>query len=227
MEKGKLVIKSLKEQVYEYLREEFRHHRIEPGSTINMEKTTKELGISKTPLREALLQLESDGFVTIVPRVGIYVNTLSEEEIANYYEVIGALECSAVLSGAPNFTTEVIECLKELNEEIRKAIADENNDLFVQKNFQFHNTFVKVSKNETLLTITDNLRRRLYDFPRHERWIKEWDWESLNEHDKFIEMLESGKYQEAGVYIRDVHWCYTSQENFVKNYYFNDQGPEK
>ena len=60
MKKPILNIKSLKEQVYDYLREEFRMHKLKPGAIINMDITSKELGISKTPLREALLQLEMD-----------------------------------------------------------------------------------------------------------------------------------------------------------------------
>jgi DNA-binding GntR family transcriptional regulator len=62
-----LNIKSLKEQVYEYLREQMRIGAILPGSVIDMEETSKKLGVSKTPLRDALLQLEMEGFVSILP----------------------------------------------------------------------------------------------------------------------------------------------------------------
>src|SRR5512139_1060822 len=92
-----LNIKSLKEQVYEYLREQMRHGRILPGSAIDMEETSKKLGVSKTPLRDALLQLEMEDFVTILPRRMVVVNGLSEQNIRDYYEIIGALESMALL----------------------------------------------------------------------------------------------------------------------------------
>ena len=73
-----LNIKSLKEQVYEYLREQMRRGEILPGSAIDMEETSKKLGVSKTPLRDALLQLEMEDFVTILPRRMVVVNSLTE-----------------------------------------------------------------------------------------------------------------------------------------------------
>ena len=79
--KGLINVKSLKEQVYDYLRQQFQKHRLQPGDVINMEATAKKLGISKTPLRDALIQLEMEGFVTISPRRGIFVNALPLDEI--------------------------------------------------------------------------------------------------------------------------------------------------
>ena len=94
--KGPINVKSLKEQVYDYLRRQFQAHRLQPGAVINMEATAKKLGVSKTPLRDALVQLEMEGFVTINPRRGIFVRALPLEEIREFYQVIGALESSAL-----------------------------------------------------------------------------------------------------------------------------------
>jgi len=68
-----LNIKSLKEQVYDFLREQMRRGEILPGSVIDMEETSKILGVSRTPLRDALLQLESEDFVAILPRRKVIV----------------------------------------------------------------------------------------------------------------------------------------------------------
>src|SRR4030067_923094 len=97
VEKPILNIKSLKEQVYDYLREKLRSGEILPGSAINLDETSRKLGVSRTPLRDALLQLESEGFVTIYPRRGVVVNVLSLRDIRNYYQIIGALESTALL----------------------------------------------------------------------------------------------------------------------------------
>ena len=91
-----LNIKSLKEQVYEYLREQMRTGGLRPGSAIDMEETSRRLGVSETPLRDALLQLEMEGFVTILPRRKIVVNALTLRDIRDFYEIIGALESAAL-----------------------------------------------------------------------------------------------------------------------------------
>jgi len=221
MKKPILNIKSLKEQVYDYLREEFRLHRLKPGAIINMDTTSKELGISKTPLREALLQLEMEGFVTIVPRRGIYVNSLSIKEIKEFYQVIGALEGSAILECANKMKKEDIEKMAKYNDEMEKAIEKDNFDLFYDKNLSFHNTFVNLAKNDSMIKIVNNLKKRLYDFPRPEKWIKEWEKTSTAEHDQLVELLRNGDFKKAAQYIQEVHWSFTTQEHYIKKYYFN------
>lgn len=219
MKKPIINIKSLKEQVYEYLREEFRQHRLKPGSIINIDETSKELGISRTPLRDALLQLEIEGFVTIIPRRGIYVNKLSLEEIRDFYEVIGTLEHSAILSCVDKLKSKDIDRMARLNEEMIKALANNDFDLFYEKNLAFHDSFIDRTQNKTLITIVNNLKKRLYDLPRPEKWIKEWEENSTVEHSKLVDFLKEGAFEKAAVHIRDVHWSFDVHEGFIKKYY--------
>ena len=219
MKKPIINIKSLKEQVYEYLREEFRHHRLKPGSIINIDETSKELGISRTPLRDALLQLEIEGFVTIIPRRGIYVNKLSLEEIRDFYEVIGTLEHAAILAGADNLKRKDIDRMTRLNEEMVTALAKNDFDLFHTKNLAFHDTYIERTENKTLITIVKNLKKRLYDLPRPEKWIKEWEENSTDEHSRLVDLLREGRFEKAADHIRDVHWSYAVHEKYIKQYY--------
>ncbi len=78
----RLNILSLREQVYEYLRNEMITGGLVPGSTINLNRIAEQLGISKTPLRDALIHLELEGFVTILPRKGVMVNALTLEDVS-------------------------------------------------------------------------------------------------------------------------------------------------
>jgi len=219
--KNVLNVKSLKEQVYDYLRGQINKKKLKPGSAINMDAFSKKLGISKTPLRDALIQLEMEGFVTILPRRGIYVNSLTRQDIRNYYQVIGALESSALIHSAAASRTEDISRMEKLNQEMRDALDRENYDLFFRKNLDFHNTFVQLSQNEILGTILHTLKKRLYDFPRREKWIKEWELSSVEEHQKIISLIKRKKVVEAAEFIRDVHWSFTVQEKFIDKYYFN------
>ena len=90
--------KSLREQVYEYLRDEIQNGNLLPGATINPNEISKQLGISKTPLRDAIIQLEIEGFVTILPRRGVTVKKLTLQEIKDSYEIVGALEASVIMN---------------------------------------------------------------------------------------------------------------------------------
>ena len=80
-----LNVKSLREQVYEYIRDQMMTGHILPNTTLNLNQISDHLGISKTPLRDALIRLEVEGFVTIMPRRGVVVNALiASLNIHNY-----------------------------------------------------------------------------------------------------------------------------------------------
>jgi len=216
---GLIIVKSLKEQVYDYLRGQFQAHRLQPGTVINMEATAKKLGISKTPLRDALLQLEMEGFVTIHPRRGIYVSSLTLAEIGEFYQVIGALESSSLLAAFPKLGKATIKKMDQLNRQMRKAIDRDDFNLFYEKNLAFHDCFIEPGANKTLERIVGNLKKRLYDFPRQRQWIKEWEESSIREHQKIIDFLAAGDPAAAALFLRDVHWSFEVQEKFIRQYY--------
>jgi DNA-binding GntR family transcriptional regulator len=214
-----LNIKSLKEQVYEYLREQMRRGDILPGSAIDMEETSKKLGVSKTPLRDALLQLEMEEFVTILPRRMVVVNTLKKDDIRNYYEIIGSLESMAMLNAFERLKASDIEAMQKLNAGMKEAIAANDFDLYYERNLAFHNTFLNLCGNDSLVKLVNNLKKRLYDFPRPQGFVKEWEESSILEHQALIDLLRKGRGQDAANHVRDVHWSFKVQEGFVGKYY--------
>ena len=214
-----LNIKSLKEQVYEYLREQMRRGDILPGSAIDMEETSNKLGVSKTPLRDALLQLEMEEFVTILPRRMVVVNSLTKDDIRNYYEIIGSLESMAMLNAFERLKASDIEAMQKLNAGMKEAIAANDFDLYYERNLAFHNTFLNLCGNDSLVKLVNNLKKRLYDFPRPKGFVKEWEESSILEHQALIDLLRKGRGQEAANHVRDVHWSFKVQEGFVGKYY--------
>lgn len=212
--------KSLKEQVYDYLRDEIHKHNLRPGSAVNMGAISKKLGISKTPLRDALIQLEMEDFVTIKARRGIFVNPLTLEDIRNYYQVIGALESSALINSFNKIGPAEIKKMNKLNNEMRAAVDKNRFELFFKKNLEFHNTYIEPCGNRHLIKTLTNLKNRLYDFPQQEEWIKDWELSSLGEHQKIVDFIAEGKVQEAANAIHDVHWSFRVQEKFIMRYYF-------
>mgnify|MGYP000167375110 FL=1 len=82
----------LRTAVYERILSDLQQGAIAPGETISLNKLAETLNISKTPLRDALLELQAEGFVTLYPQRGVMVNALSEEEKREIYEVCGVLD---------------------------------------------------------------------------------------------------------------------------------------
>jgi DNA-binding GntR family transcriptional regulator len=202
-----------------------RKGEILPGSAIDMEVTSKKLGVSKTPLRDALLQLEMEDFVTIRPRRMVVVNSLTEKDIRNYYEIIGALESMALLKAFDRLKPSDIEGMQALNDAMREAIAANDFDAYYEKNLAFHNVFLCHCGNDSLIKLVNNMKKRLYDFPRAKGFVKEWEESSILEHQALIDLVRSGRSQAAANHIRDIHWSFKVQEEFVRKYYPGISGP--
>jgi DNA-binding GntR family transcriptional regulator len=184
-----------------------------------MEETSKKLGVSKTPLRDALLQLEMEEFVTILPRRMVVVNSLKKDDIRNYYEIIGSLESMAMLKAFECLKASDIEAMQKLNAGMKDAIAANDFDLYYERNLAFHNTFLNLCGNDSLVKLVNNLKKRLYDFPRPKGFVKEWEESSILEHQALIDLLRKGRGQDAANHVRDVHWSFKVQEEFVGKYY--------
>jgi DNA-binding GntR family transcriptional regulator len=214
-----LNVKSLKEQVYDYLRQQLRSGEILPGSAINLDETSRKLGVSRTPLRDALLQLESEGFVTIYPRRGVIVNVLSVQDIKNYYQIIGALESTAVLQAFDKLGEDEIQTMEKIIEGMKTAIESDDFDLYYEKNLALHDVYLASCGNENLVRIVRTLKRRLYDFPRQRGFVKEWELASIAEHTELLQLLKQREAAEAAAYVRDVHWSYRVQERYINQYY--------
>ena len=224
--KSILSVKSLKEHVYEYLRGQMQKGTLQPGSFINMVETCRKLGVSKTPLREALLQLEMEDFVTILPRRGIEVNRLDIDQIRNYYEIIGSLEATAMAASFAQLKRSDIELMDSLADGMDKALSADNFNLYYERNLRFHEVYLKPSANPTLIKIVTILKKRLYDFPRQTRFIKEWELASVGEHRELVRLIRQGRREAAMDFLENVHWSFRVQEPFIRKYYVEAFGRE-
>ena len=219
MEPTRIINKSMKEQVYEFLSEQLTRGQIRPGEALNLDATSRLLGVSKTPLREALIMLEMEGFVTIQPRRGVFVNGLSSKDIRECYEIIGALEGSALLLCRQRLSKTDLDRMEALNAAMADAIAGDNFDSYYRDNLHFHDVYIIACGNEKLVRITQTLKKRLYDFPRPAEYLQPWERASIAEHAQLIEMLRQGRFEDGARYITDVHWSFDTQEPFIRTYY--------
>lgn len=212
-------VRSLRQQVYDYLRTEMQAGHILPGSFIKLKEISERLGISKTPLRDALIQLECEGFVTILPRRGVLVNKLTIEDIRNVLEILGALESAAIYSVFDRFDSSHIAQMRRLNQAMRDAIAAAEFDGYYKLNIEFHDVFLNLSPNATLRRLILPFKQRLYDFPRRS-YIEEWELINCEEHDRFIEHIEKGERDQATDLMKNSHWSFEAYEKFIRRFYF-------
>ena len=222
-----LQTRSLREQVYEHLRDAMSQGELQPGAFLDLNAIAARLGISRTPLREALLQLENEGFVTILPRRGFRLNPLTLEDIRHSYEIIGALEAATLRAHGGALTPGDLARMRALNEAMAAAVAVDDFSRYYDLNLAFHDLILGLGANGPLQALVRSLKRRLYDWPRRAGFVKRWEEHSVGtEHARLLDLLEAGAIQEAAAYLQDVHWSFKVQEHFIHAYHFASQAQE-
>jgi len=215
-----LQTRSLREQVYDYLRAEMARGGLQPGAFLDLNELAARLGVSRTPLREALLHLESQGFVTVLPRRGFRLNALTLDDIRHFYEIIGALEAAALRRVGPSLDPADFARMRELDAAMAEAVAARDFDRYYEANLAFHDVYLRRSDNARLVSQVHLLKRRLYDWPRRETMVQAWEQHSVVEHEDFLRLLEQGAIDDAAKHLQDVHWSFAVQERFIQAYYF-------
>jgi DNA-binding GntR family transcriptional regulator len=213
---------SLREQVYEILRDQLDTGDLKPGSVIKQDEIATRLGVSRTPMREALLRLEQEGFIVIKPRSGIRVRRLTEQDIRNLYQMIGALEASVLVTESEALTDENIARMRRHNDEGRAALKVNDFDRYYRANLALHDSYLQLSNNRELVHNVTAMKQRLYDFPRKRTFVKQWELASVDEHEEIITHLEAGDFNWAAEIVRDVHWSFEVQKDFIRSYYLDE-----
>jgi DNA-binding GntR family transcriptional regulator len=215
-----LQTRSLREQVYDVLRVEMARGGLQPGAFIDLNELAARLGVSRTPLREALLHLESQGFVTVLPRRGFRLNALTLDDIRHFYEIIGALEAAALRSVGASLGPADFARMRQLDAAMADAVAARDFDRYYEANLAFHDVYLRRSDNARLVSQVHLLKQRLYDWPRRETMVQAWEQHSVVEHEDFLALLERGAIEDAAAHLQNVHWSFAVQERFIRAYYF-------
>ncbi|SMX42457.1 GntR family transcriptional regulator [Actibacterium lipolyticum] len=145
--------------VYDRLLDDIRTGALGPGDRLLETELAERLNISRTPVREALRQLEADGLVTHVPRVGAAIRSLDYSEVMELYEMRAVLESTAARMAARAASDIEIAELEEINAELATATNDANRAY--ELNRQFHRTLLDAAKNRFLVKSTNALQKTL------------------------------------------------------------------
>jgi len=154
----------LRDLVFEAIREAIVDGTLKPGERLMEASLAEELGVSRTPVREAIRKLELANFVVMIPRRGAYVADISLKDVADVFEIRGALEALAAELAAERASEDEIERLERLLVEIGKAIEARNVELVVDLDTQFHDVLFSASRNERLGQILSLLREHIQRF---------------------------------------------------------------
>jgi DNA-binding GntR family transcriptional regulator len=189
--------KSLTEQAADEIRARIVFGDVELGSSLSENMLAAELGVSKTPVREALLQLKSEGLVSIQPQRGSFVFDMSASEVVQLGDLRETLELAALRLAAGHDRAGLVEALREIVMKMRKAL-DRNDAIDYRKlDAEFHRAFFDHSGNVYLLASylgiafrIQALRSRLSADPMLNR-------SSYTDHEKLLQLVKTGKIDAA------------------------------
>lgn len=172
--------KLLSQRVYSILKTAIIQGDLEEGSKLTEAKVANELGVSKTPVREALRQLADEGFANTIPNQGVIVSRILIEDIKDFLQIRIALEGMAANLAAKRISKKEIKELEKYNEQMCEFAVKKDLSAFGKENAKFHNLLLHASGNKRLMRIVGNFTDIAYRF-----WLK-----SLNEPEKLKSTLE-------------------------------------
>jgi DNA-binding GntR family transcriptional regulator len=176
----------------------------QPGEVrLDERQLASDLGISRTPVREAMAQLEREGFVRSVPRRGIYVVRKSRKEVIEMITAWAALESMAARLITTMATTDEIASLRRMFATFENGQARAHLDEYSEVNIEFHQTIIRMSKNGVLIDLAENLFTHMRMIRR--KTIGEQDRvdRSIRDHINIIEALEARATERAEDLVRD------------------------
>lgn len=194
---------TLAEQVYLRLRDDILGNVYPPDAALPEKVLAAQLNVSRVPVREALQRLSSDGLVTLRPRHGAVVKSLSPQQFLDAYRVREALEELAIRLALPNLSAEDMVQLAELQEEMRTHAAADDPEAFFSANRTFHALFIERSENDYLKNIyyplMDQMRRHISSSLGLRGGLER----SIEEHQAILDAVRAGDASEASRLLRE------------------------
>lgn len=199
--------KPLQEKAYEYLKDRITKGELEYGKFYSETKMAAEIGISRTPFKDALVRLSQDRYIDIVPSRGFCLHTLSLQDITNTYQSRTAVEGFCALSlhtrRKEKEAAAVIEALFKDNENMAKAIADQAPfSEILSHDLSFHRRIVEFSRNDELINLYESHNHQLYDIAMKTFELEGRPSIAVSEHQEILDNIVSDEeIATAGTYL--------------------------
>jgi DNA-binding GntR family transcriptional regulator len=203
----------------DYLKDQLNQNVLKPGDEIHINELSETLGVSRTPIREALIQLVKEGFVDLVSRKMFRIRKLTLKEIKYIYQIIGLLEATASGFACEKITDNEIIELEENYRSMEKALAANDFSLYLELNDKCHKILSKYCDNPILTDIVHKLKERLYDFPKIIVNIPEWEELMMSDHSRMIQLLKERDRDGLEDLIKNIHWNFERSYPYILQYY--------
>ncbi|MEY8394452.1 GntR family transcriptional regulator [Lachnospiraceae bacterium 45-P1] len=193
----------LRDVVFKTLRQAILKGELEPGERLMEIQLAERLGVSRTPIREAIRKLELEGLVLMIPRKGAEVAKISENNLRDVLEVRRSLEELAIDLACQRMTPEELLELTKTEELFSQAIREGDAMRIAQTDERYHEIIYNSTKNDKLVQILNNLREQMYRYRLE--YIKDENKRQilLVEHDQIIKALALRHVHEAKIAIRE------------------------
>jgi DNA-binding GntR family transcriptional regulator len=188
---------TLTDRVYQNLREDILSNRLLPETPLHEASIASALEVSRGPVREALRRLDAEGLVSVIPRRGAVVSSLSREEFLDAYRVRESLEVLAVRLATPNLSQDDLEQLHRLHEEMWAHASAEDVDAFFQTNTAFHATVVDRSGNKILQDLYHPLINQMRRYRVSSMSLRGGLARSCEEHAQILQAMQDGEAEQA------------------------------
>ena len=182
---------------YNLLREKILNGELAPGERLDVGQVAEEMGVSRTPVKDALQKLSAQGLITIHARKGTFVTQVKPEDLEETFEVREALELKACELLAGKLDNQKAKALREMNEKMKNSELTRRGQVLL--NHEFHWTLVEYAGNSRLLHLYSDLSAHLVMARIHPRYD---DWKGplpdvLKDHEDIIEGLTDSRVEEA------------------------------
>lgn len=187
----------LRDVVFNTLRQAILRGELQPGERLLEIHLANKLGVSRTPIREAIRKLELEGLVLMIPRKGAVVAEITEKSLRDVLEVRRALEELAMKLACEKILDEEIEELKVAAKEFEDALKTGDVTVYAEADVKFHDIIYRTTDNQRLIQLLYNLREQMYRY--RVEYLKRDDSHDtlLAEHQYIIETLEKRNADEA------------------------------
>jgi len=205
----------MKDEAYNELRNWIITGKLQPGTQLRDQDLSETLGISRTPIREAILRLENDGLVVTKANRWTIVSPIDLEEAENIYTIVWTLETLALSLAFPHFTSKDISELEQYNENVNKIIKTGTQIEKLQADNEFHNKIIELSNNTELPKLLYNLKLRIQRIEIHYFSEEDSMQTTYSEHQRIIEHL---KRQELDLALEALRENWKNSLNSIHEY---------
>lgn len=183
---------TLRERIVDFIKDSVVSGRLKQGERVPEQEIAESFGISRTPIREAFRQLESEGFITVTPRKGAVVSPITDKDVSEFYDIKSLLEGYAAKTACAKLTQKDIKKLESLNVQMERSAEKDDVKGFFRLDNQFHDTFLKACGNEKLCALIHHLVQQFERFRITALSLPGRMQDSLKQHNRIIEAFKAG-----------------------------------